>query len=86
MTHNWPSVIWVREGLAGRDILVSSRTSDSCGGPGAERANKGSQVHGVSSDTLVRLASGLEARCVKKQCALVGWCFGGRVAFDLRLS
>ena len=32
--HNWPSVVRVREGLAGRDILVSSRTSDSCGGPG----------------------------------------------------
>ena len=52
--HNWSSVVRVREGLAGRDILVSSRNSDSCGG----------QVHGVSSDTLVRLASGLEARCV----------------------
>ena len=31
-THNWPSVVRVREGLAGRNILVSSRTSDSCGG------------------------------------------------------
>ena len=64
-THSWPSVVRVREGLAGRDILVSSCT---CGGPGAVRANQGSQVHGVSSDTLVRLASGLDARCVKKQC------------------
>ena len=82
----WPSVVRVREGLAGRDILVSSRSSDSCGGPGAVRANQGGQVHGVSSDTLVRLASGLEARCVKKQCGLVGLCFGGRMAFDLRLS
>ena len=36
-THNWPSVVRVREGLAGRDILVSSCTSDSCGGPGAVR-------------------------------------------------
>ena len=62
-THNWPSVVRVREGLAGRDILVSSRTSDSCGGPGAVHA---SQVHGVSADTLVRLASGLDARCVKR--------------------
>ena len=33
-THNWPSVVRVREGLAGRDVLVSSCTSDSCGGPG----------------------------------------------------
>ena len=29
-THNWPSVVRVREGLAGREILVSSRTRDSC--------------------------------------------------------
>jgi hypothetical protein len=34
-THNWPSVVRVREGLVGRDVLVSSRNSDSCGGPGA---------------------------------------------------
>ena len=77
-THNWPSVVRVREGLVGRDVLVSSRTSDSCGGPGA--------VHGVPSDTLVRLASGLDARCVKKQCGLVGLCIGGRMTFNLRLS
>uniref|UniRef100_A0A8C7I6J7 Coiled-coil domain-containing protein 39 n=1 Tax=Oncorhynchus kisutch TaxID=8019 RepID=A0A8C7I6J7_ONCKI len=70
-TYNWPSVVRVREGLAGRDILVSSRTSDSCGGPGAVRSNQGCQVHCVSSNTLVRLASGLDARCVKKQCGLV---------------
>ena len=38
--HNWPSVVRVREGLAGRDILVSSRTSDSCGGPGAVHADQ----------------------------------------------
>ena len=25
-THNWPSVVQVREGLAGRDIFVSSAT------------------------------------------------------------
>ena len=67
------SVVRVREGLAGRDIVVSLRTSDSCGGPGAVRANQGCQVHSVSSDTLVRLASGLNVRCVKKQCGLVGY-------------
>ena len=72
-THNWPSIVRVREGLAGRDILVSSRT-------------RGCQVHGVSSDTLVRLASGLDAHCVKKQCGLVGLCIGGRLTFNLRLS
>jgi dienelactone hydrolase len=43
-------------------------------------------VYGVSSDTLVRLASGLDARFVKKQCGLVGLSFGGRMALDLRLS
>jgi dienelactone hydrolase len=49
------------------------------------RANQGCQVHCVSSDTLVRLASGLDARCVKKQCGLVGVCIGGRMTFNLRL-
>ena len=71
-THNWPSIVQVREGLAGRDVLVSSRTSDSCGGPGAVRANQGCHVHGVASDTLARLASGWDARCVKKQCGGLG--------------
>ena len=71
-THNWPSVGRVREGLVGRDVLVSSRTSDSCGGPGAVRASQGCQVHGVASDTLVRLASGLEVCCVKKQYGWLG--------------
>ena len=65
-------VVRVREGLVGRELLVSSRTSDSCGGPGAERANQGCQVHGVASDTLVRLASGLVVCCVKKQCGWLG--------------
>jgi hypothetical protein len=78
--HNWPSVFRVREGLAGRDILWSD---DSCGGPGAVHAR---QVYGVSSNTLVRLASGLDGHCVKKQCGLVGLCFGRRMALDLRLS
>ena len=79
-THNWPSIVRVREGLAGRDILVSLRTSDSCCGPGAVHAN---QVHSVSSDTFVHLASGLDVCCVKKQCGLVGLCC---VWEDARLS
>ena len=84
-THNWPSVGLVREGLASRDILVSS--SVSCVELGAVHANQRREVHGVSSDTLVRLASGLDARCVKKQLkGSVGLCFGGRMAFELRLS
>jgi hypothetical protein len=77
VTHNWSSVVRVRESLTVKDILVSSRTSDSCGGPGAVRANQGCQVYGVSSDTLVRLASGLDAHCVKKLCGLVGVVFRG---------
>ena len=71
VTHNWPSVVRVREGLVGRDI-VSSRTSDSCGVPGAVCASHGCQGHGAASDTLVRLASGLDARCVKKQYGWLG--------------
>jgi dienelactone hydrolase len=35
---------------------------------------------------LVRLASMLSVHCVKKQCGLAGFCFGGRTALDLRLS
>ena len=80
-THNWPSIVRVREGLTGRNILVSSRTSDSCGGPGAVLANQGCQVHCVSSDTLVWLAPGLDARCVKKQCGVAGLCIRGRMTF-----
>ena len=69
-THNWPSVVRFREDLAGREILVSSRTSDSCGGPGAVRANQGCQVHGVSSDTLGRLASGLDVAVLRSEAWL----------------
>ena len=52
------------------------------------RANQGCQVHGVSSDPLVRLAARLDARCVKKQLgsSLVGLCVGGRVTFTIRFS
>uniref|UniRef100_A0A4W5KG53 Phospholipid-transporting ATPase n=1 Tax=Hucho hucho TaxID=62062 RepID=A0A4W5KG53_9TELE len=54
-----------------------SRTSDSCGGPGAVHADTVARCTMFSSDTLVRLASGLSGHCVKKQCGLVGLCFGG---------
>ena len=46
----------------------------------ATPANQSCQVHGVASDTLVQLAPGLDARCVKKQC------IGGCMTFNLRLS
>ena len=59
-THN---CVRVREGLAG--CLIAHQR-----GPGTVRANQGYQAHCVSSDTLVRLASGLDARCVKKQCGV----------------
>jgi hypothetical protein len=35
----------------------------------------GCQLYGVSSDTLVRLASGLSEHCVKKKCGLAGVVF-----------
>jgi hypothetical protein len=38
------------------------------------------RVYGVSSDTLVWLASGLSGHCVQKQCGLVVLCFGGCMA------
>jgi dienelactone hydrolase len=40
-------------------------------------------VASVSSDTLVRLASGLSEQCVKKQCGLAGLCFGGCMVLNL---
>jgi hypothetical protein len=50
------------------------------------QADFGRQLYSVSSDTLVRLASGLSGQCVKKQCGLAGSCFRGRMALDLHLS
>jgi hypothetical protein len=75
-----PASSGLGEGLADRDVLVPSRTSDSCGGPGVVHAD---QV--VSSDTLVRLASGLSGHCVKKQCGLVGLCPCGSCSDETRL-
>jgi hypothetical protein len=65
--YNWPSVVRVSGGFGWH---VPWRTSGTCGGPGA--------LHGstVFPDTSVRLASGLSGHCVKKQCSLVGLCFG----------
>ena len=72
---------WMNEGRAWPVGMSLSHRA-----PATPVAGRGCQVHGVSSDTLVRLASGLDARCVKKQCGLVGLCIGGRMAFNLRLS
>jgi hypothetical protein len=73
-THNWPSVFRVREGLAGGDILVSSCTSDSCGGPGTVHADQVARTRllGVSSDTLVRLASGWMCAVLRSSAAWLG--------------
>jgi hypothetical protein len=82
-THNWPSVIRVREGLAGREILVSSRTSDSCGGLRANPSLPGARCF------LRHIGAAgfrVEWSCVKKQCGLVGLYIGGRMTFNLRFS
>jgi hypothetical protein len=44
------------------------------------------QLYSVSSDTLVRLASGLSEQRVRKQCSLAWPCLGGRMALELCLS
>ena len=75
-----PALSGLGEGLAGRDVLVSSLTGNSCGGLGAVY---GCQVYSVFSDTLVQLASGFSGHCVKKQCGLVGLCC---VSKDAQLS
>ena len=81
-----PPSSWLGEGLAGLDVLVPLRSSDSLWRAGGMPSDFGSQLYGVSSDTLVRLASRLSEQCVKKQCGLAGSCFGGRMALNVRLS
>ena len=81
--HNWPSVVRVREGLAGRDILVSSRTSDSCVWPGAVHAD---QVARCTVFPPTHWCGWLPGWMRTVLRSLVGLCFGGRMAFDLRLS
>ena len=74
------------DSLAGRDVLVSSCSSDSLWRAGHVHADFCRQLYGVSSDTLVRLATGLSDQCVKKQCGVAGLCFGGRMVLNLRHS
>ena len=78
--------IGLREGLAGLDDLVPSRSSDSLWWAGHMHADFIRQLNSVSSETFVRLAFGLSEQCVKKQCVLAGSCFGGCMALNLRLS
>ena len=73
----------VREGLAGRDILVSSRTSDSCGGLGAVHADQVARCTAFPLTHWCGWLPGLDARCVKKHCGLVVF---GCVSEDAWLS
>jgi ribosomal protein L2 len=54
------------------DILVSLRTSNPCGRLGAVCTNHGSQVHGFSSNTLVRLGSGWMRAVLRSSVAWLG--------------
>ena len=80
-----PASSGLGEGLAGRDVLVPSHSSDFLWRAGRMHADFGRQLYSVSSDTLVRLVSGLSKQFVKKQCGLAGSCFGGRMALKLCL-
>jgi hypothetical protein len=109
-----PASSGLGKGLAGRDVLVPSHSSETsvvgwwmhadtiarCGETSvvgrwmhadtgarcSETSVVGRWMHAdtvarcVSSDTLVRLASGLSG-----QCGMAGSCFGGRTALDLRI-
>ena len=68
-THNWPSVVRVREGLpVGKSLSHRAPAT-----PVAGRAQCAlAKVARWASDTLVRLASGLDERCVKKQYGWLG--------------
>ena len=81
-----PGASELGEVLAGRDIIVPSYSSDSLWRAGRLQADFVRQLDGASSDTLVRVASGLSEQCFKKQCGLAGWCFGGHIALNRRLS
>ena len=83
--HNWPYVVRVRERF-GRQVIIQSRYSDSLWRARCMYADFGRQLYGVSSDTVVWLASGLSKHCVKKNYGLAGPCVGGRKALNLRLS
>ena len=72
--HNWPHVVRVRGGFGrlGCPYPIPLRSSNSLWRPGACTLTSGRQLYSVSSDTKVRLASGLSEQCVKKQCGLAG--------------
>jgi hypothetical protein len=78
-THNWPPVFRVR-GAWPVGMSLSHRA------PATPVAGQAQCALIKVARCTVRLASGLDARCVKKQCGLVGLCIGGRMTFNLRLS
>ena len=84
--HTWPSAVWVRGGFGRQRCPCPIAHLRLLWWAGRSARWHGHQMYGVSFHTLVRLASGLSAHCVMKQCGLVGLCFGGRMALDLRLS
>ena len=75
-----PASSGLGEGLARRDVLVPSRSSDSFGRPGACTLTQSPGVRCILRHI------GVAGFCVKKQCGLVGSWFGGRTALDIRLS
>ena len=81
-----PASFGLGEGFAGRDFLVPLCSNDSLWRAWRLQADFGCQLDGVSSDTLVQLASVLSDQCVKKQWGLAGLCYWGCMALDIRLS
>ena len=84
-THNWPGVARVMEGLASRDILVSSRTRDSCGGPGAVHADQVARGTVFPPTHWCGWLPGWMRAVLRSSAAWFG-CFGGNIALDLHLS
>jgi hypothetical protein len=78
-----PDSSGLREGLASRDVLVPSHSSDCCGEPGACMLTRSPGVWCFIWHIGV---AGFRVKCVKKQCGLAGFCFRVRMALDLHLS
>ena len=70
--HNLPPSSGFGEGLAGGLELGSSRSSTSLWRAGHLQADLGHQLNSVSSDPLVRLASGLSGQAGVKKHGLAG--------------
>jgi hypothetical protein len=60
-----PAASGLEKDLAGGDLLGSSCSSDSLWQAGRFQADLGCQFNGISSDTLVQLASGLSERVLR---------------------